>query len=105
MDKKTNKQLKDYITFVANNNPHLKKVYLFGSYAKQTNNKHSDIDIALIIDNLDDDEKFDLQVELMLLASKYDTRIEPHPISLKDYNINTPFVDELKRTGVELKWK
>ena len=39
----------------------------------------------------------------MMIASKIDTRIEPHPISKQDLNSNIPFVMEIKRTGIELK--
>lgn len=103
MDKRTNKIISDYIASVAKQNTHLEKAYLFGSYAKLTNSIDSDIDIALIIDDLNDDEKFDLQVQLMLLASNFDMRIEPHPISRKDFNSGNPFVDEIKRTGIEIE--
>ena len=65
----------------------------------------SDIDVALVIDNLADSERFDTQVRLMLLAAKIDTRIEPHPISKQDLNSNNPFAAEIRRTGIELKIK
>jgi len=103
MDNRTNKKITDYITAVAANNYNLIKAYLFGSYAKKTEKNDSDIDIALIIDNLDDDERFDLQVQLMLMASDFDIRIEPHPISKKDFNYNNPFVAEIINTGIEIK--
>lgn len=103
MDKRTNKIISDYIASVAKQNAHLVKAYLFGSYAKLTNGIDSDIDVALIIENLNDDEKFDLQVQLMLLASNFDMRIEPHPISKKDFNLGNPFAAEIKRTGIEIE--
>ncbi len=101
MDNRTNKKIIDYITAVAANNYSLTKAYLFGSYAKKTD--RIDSDIALIIDNLDDEERFDLQVQLMLMASDFDIRIEPHPISNKDFNYNNPFVAEILKTGIEIK--
>lgn len=103
MDKGTNKIISDYISLVAKQNNQLIKAYLFGSYAKQTDRPDSDIDVALIINNLSDDEKFDLQVELMLIASDFDIRIEPHPISDTDFNLGNPFVAEIKRTGIEIE--
>jgi uncharacterized protein len=57
----------------------------------------------LIIDNLDDQDKFDVQVKLLLLASEFDTRIEPHPISNEDFNSNNPFALEIKKTGIEIR--
>lgn len=103
MDKGTNTIISSYIDCVAKQNAQLVKAYLFGSYAKQSDRVDSDIDVALIIDNLKDDEKFDLQVQLMLLASGFDMRIEPHPISLNDFNSGNPFAWEIKRTGIEIK--
>lgn len=103
MDKKTNKIIGDYISTVAERNTNLISAYIFGSYAKRTNRPESDIDVALIIDNLGDYEKFDLQVQLMLLASDFDTRIEPHPISKRDFSSDNPFISEIKRTGIEIK--
>ena len=34
-------------------------------------------------------------------TSDFDLRIEPHPISNKDYN--SPFVAEIIKTGIEIK--
>ncbi|MEE9432477.1 MAG: nucleotidyltransferase domain-containing protein [Melioribacteraceae bacterium] len=103
MDKRTNKIISDYISSVAKQNSQLTKAYLFGSYAKQTDRLDSDIDIALIINNLSDDGRFDLQVKLMLVASDFDMRIEPHPISNEDFNSDNPFVTEIKKTGIEIE--
>lgn len=103
MDKGTNKIISDYISLIAKQNNQLIKACLFGSYAKQTDRIDSDIDIALIIDNLNDDEKFDLQVQFMLVASDFDMRIEPYPISNEEFNSENPFVAEIKRTGIEIE--
>ena len=91
-----------FIQSVASQTPGLITVYLFGSFAKNTQKQESDIDIALVIDNLDDRDKFDLQVQLMLLAAKFDTRIEPHPFSLQDMLSGNPFALEVKKTGKEI---
>lgn len=102
MDKRINKILIDFISKVAEQNPRLVTTYLFGSFAKDKNRTESDIDIALFIDDLDDKEKFDLQVQLIILATKFDSRIEPHPISNSDINSNNPFVLEILKTGIEI---
>ncbi len=85
--------------------PGLISAYVFGSYAKNTNTPDSDIDIALIIENLRDSERFDIQIQLMLIASQIDTRIEPHPVSKKDLNSGSPFVYEIFKNGIEIKIK
>ncbi|RPH33624.1 MAG: nucleotidyltransferase domain-containing protein [Bacteroidales bacterium] len=103
MDKGINITINQYISLIKKNHKGIKRAILFGSYAKNNERLDSDIDIALIFDKLNDSDKFDLQVQLMLLASQIDSRIEPHPISKKDFNSNSPFIIEIKRTGIEIK--
>ncbi|MFH1051680.1 MAG: nucleotidyltransferase domain-containing protein [bacterium] len=78
----------------------LKKAYLFGSHSTGTAREDSDIDIALIIGNMGNFNE--TQMQLMRLRRAIDLRIEPHPISVDDFNELNPFVYELKRTGIEL---
>jgi predicted nucleotidyltransferase len=80
----------------------IEKVYLFGSYAKGKSTEDSDIDVALIFSNLDDSKRFEIQVQLMMLAAQIDSRIEPHPISHADFDSGNPFVIEIKKTGIEI---
>lgn len=101
MDKRTTKIINLYIKYLKKKNIDIKKVYLFGSYAKNKQNKNSDIDIAIIIDK-DSIDKIDMQIQLLLVAYEIDTRIEPHPFSISDFLGNNPFVNEIKRTGIEL---
>ena len=103
MDKKTDKIVREYILTVANQIPGFVTAYLFGSFAKNNQKYESDIDIALVIDNLKDSDKFDVQVQLMLLASKFDSRIEPHPLSKKDLVSDNPFIHEIRKTGIEIR--
>ena len=102
MDKATNKTITDYIKLIQQEYPDFVSVYVFGSYARGNSNQDSDIDLALIFRNLDDSERFDIQVQLMLLASQIDTRIEPHPISYNDFHSDNPFVVEIKKTGFKI---
>ena len=102
MDKKTDTIIRQFISTVANQTPGFVTAYLFGSFAKNSQKPDSDIDIALVIDNLNDSDKFDLQVQLMLLAANFDSRIEPQPLSKQDLNLDNPFVFEIKRTGIEI---
>ena len=79
---------------------HLRKAFLFGSYAKGMEREESDIDIALVIGKMDD--FFLIQMQLMRLRRKIDLRIEPHPILEKDFNMQNPFAFEIQQTGIEL---
>lgn len=76
----------------------LKKVYLFGSYAKGTETENSDIDVALVFENMSD--FFATQMQLMKLRRQIDLRIEPHPINEKDFHSFNPFAYEIEQTGI-----
>ncbi|VAW26832.1 hypothetical protein MNBD_BACTEROID06-591 [hydrothermal vent metagenome] len=102
MDKKTNIAIAKYIDLINEKFSNIERAYLFGSYAKGKSTDDSDIDVALIFTNLDDSRRFDIQVQLMLLAAQIDSRIEPHPISHDDFNSGNPFVVEIKKTGIEV---
>ena len=78
----------------------LKRAYLFGSHAQGLEREESDIDIALILDNMPD--FFSTQMLLMRLRRKVDLRIEPHPICEKDFNTMNPFACEIQKYGIEI---
>ncbi len=101
MDKNIDITINKYLDLIKSKFSGIESAYLFGSYAKGKSTDDSDIDIALIFTKLDDTSRFDIQVQLMLLASQIDSRIEPHPISRDDFNSGNPFVFEIKKTGIE----
>ena len=74
-----------------------KQIFLFGSYAKGTNQEESDIDIAVILGEFEN--RIDIQLELMRLRRKIDSRIEPHPFREKDFNMTNPVVNEILKYG------
>jgi len=73
------------------------QILLFGSYVKGTFRDESDIDIAVVFSDYDD--SIDMQLELMRLRRKIDSRIEPHPFKEKDFNLSDPFVAEILKYG------
>ena len=75
--------------------------WLFGSYAKGNSHKDSDIDVALVVEHLDDDYDI-LETEPILwkLCEKVDFRIEPHIIARDtDY---AGLIDEIQNTGIKI---
>lgn len=72
-------------------------VFLFGSYVKGTSHENSDIDIAVILNGFEN--ALDIQLELMRLRRKIDSRIEPHPFRLADFNSTNPLVYEIIQHG------
>ncbi|MEI6555037.1 MAG: nucleotidyltransferase domain-containing protein [Paludibacter sp.] len=105
MDKNISRIVNTYIHTVLNQQPDLFSAYIFGSYARDNQREESDIDIALVIENLKDNDRFNTQIKLMLLAASIDNRIEPHPISKEELYSNNPFVLEILKTGIKLKVK
>jgi uncharacterized protein len=89
-----------YISYLKNNEYDIVKAYLFGSFAKGNYNTDSDIDLAVIFNNLDDE--FKMQVNLLMLTINFDTRIEPHPFKLNDFNRANPLFYEIMKNGIEL---
>jgi predicted nucleotidyltransferase len=78
----------------------IEKVYLFGSFAKGTPHKDSDIDVAFVVKHFKGDF-FEVVPPLWLIKRQVDSRIEPHVISRdEDY---ARFLDEIQRTGIEIK--
>jgi predicted nucleotidyltransferase len=79
----------------------VEQFWLFGSYAKGSPHKDSDIDVALVVNHLNDDYSI-LTTEPILwkLCEQVDFRIEPHVIARDtDY---AGMLDEIGRTGVEI---
>jgi len=80
---------------------HLRKVFLYGSYAKNLQREHSDIDIALVADEFIGVGFEDMKLFLPALR-KY-TIVQPKTYSPRDYEDGDPFIEEIKRTGVEIE--
>jgi predicted nucleotidyltransferase len=77
------------------------KIILFGSYAKGNFNDDSDIDIAVVLK--DYGSLTDIQLDLMRLRRKIDSRIEPHPFRENDFNVSNPIVSEIIKYGKEIE--
>jgi predicted nucleotidyltransferase len=95
---KLNLKIKQFSDFLFENQYPVKKIILYGSYAKGTPKPESDIDLAVWFDlnnDLDEDK-------LNALCSKF------YPIHAKFYNNfdneNTdPFIEIIQKTGREIE--
>lgn len=74
----------------------IKAVYLYGSFSKGTNTEGSDIDIAVIVDYLNDDYFADTPM-LWKLRRKISTLIEPVLLTEDESN---PLYTDILRTGI-----
>lgn len=91
--------IKKYKTLLQEKGIPVKKIILFGSYAKGTAKPWSDLDLC-IVSSVFGKAKYDEMVSLMHLASIIDPMIEPHPYHPKD--LRDPFDSlayEINRTG------
>jgi len=75
--------------------------WLFGSYAKGTPCKYSDIDVAIVVERKENDyDFFETEPLLWKLTRQVDNRIEPVLIARDtDY---AGFLDEIQRTGIKI---
>ncbi len=90
-----------YVSFLVDEQKlNLSQVFLFGSYAKNRQNEDSDIDVALVFQNLEN--RFEMQLKLMKWRRKFDLSIEPHPFDKSDFNVSNPFAYEIIQTGMDL---
>ncbi|MCD5414081.1 MAG: nucleotidyltransferase domain-containing protein [Clostridiales bacterium] len=93
--------LNDYVEKISKQIP-IKKVIVFGSYAKDSFRSDSDIDIAVFSDYFNTMSRVDGIMYLLMEASDYDIDIEPQAFTVYDYNNPLGIVEEIIKTGVEL---
>lgn len=74
----------------------LKKVILFGSYAKNSHKEFSDIDVAVVVDKID--SLLESEFLLYKLVRDVDLRIEP--VLFEEDNDPSGFLDEISKTGI-----
>jgi uncharacterized protein len=78
----------------------LRKAYLFGSYLNQKQHEHSDIDVALVADEFIGVGPVDIKLILKILRNY--KLIHATTYSYSDYEEGHPFLDEIKKNGLEL---
>ena len=82
----------------------VKKVLLYGSYAKGLATDSSDIDVAVVIDSPDHLKRIDLTSKLIHIARKIDVAIEPKCVFWDEYQ-NCPsgsILQDIISTGIEV---
>jgi uncharacterized protein len=76
-------------------------LYLFGSFAKGTADRYSDIDIAIFSRNFEGSRFIDKKkLNKHILSTSID--LEVHPFNTNDFNNNNPFVQEIMKTGIRI---
>ncbi len=82
----------------------VKGMFLFGSYAKGKPHKDSDIDVGVIIDAKNHNDRITITAKLFHEASKIDTLIEPKCIFWDEYKKHdkASILAEIIRTGIKI---
>jgi len=82
----------------------LRRVLLFGSYAKNVQHQWSDIDVALVADDFIGLGFYDIALFGKTLIKKPFRSIQPKTYNTKDFNLSKdPFIEEILRTGIEIE--
>ena len=73
------------------------KVVMFGSYSKGNPNKWTDIDVAVIVPTLPDDQWLDTSIALGMDVNEVSMLIEPVLMAEDHWS---PLYDDVMRTGI-----
>lgn len=94
------KIVKIYAQKLKQSNIAYSSIFVFGSQVKNNATKHSDIDVAIVSNDLGSLKK---RAQLWRVGSDVDSRIEPHGFSVKEFSDkNNSFAREIKRTGIKV---
>jgi predicted nucleotidyltransferase len=91
-------KIREYLRSLERSNVPVWRLYLYGSYAKDTYHANSDIDLAVFWDR-DDIDGFDEDVLLRKLSGEVDLRIEPHSFARTAFDETDPYIKEIIETG------
>jgi predicted nucleotidyltransferase len=95
------KYISDYIAECNRLGVHFKKVILFGSYARNTPHEWSDVDLALVSDDFTG-MRWEDRDKISLADIKF-VDIEPHIFNSAYFEKGDPFIEEIIKTGKEIK--
>ncbi|KKT75479.1 MAG: polymerase, beta-like protein region protein [Microgenomates group bacterium GW2011_GWA1_Microgenomates_45_10] len=93
---------KKYISAIKQSGVRVNVAYLYGSYAKGTPRKDSDIDICIVSPAFGKDYLAEM-VRLSKIRRKIDERIEPIPLTPQD--LKDPYdslVQEIRKNGIKI---
>jgi len=94
--------LRLYVNLLKSEGIFVDKAFLYGSYLTDTATSDSDIDLMIVTENENDDY---LAGKIWSLTRKINTKIEPFLVGKNSFysNDNSPLVDLVKRTGLEIR--
>ena len=81
----------------------LREIILFGSYSRNEQHRGSDIDVALVADEFAGMVFKDLDLFMNAKIKKDYANIQVHTFPTLYFEKGDAFIDEIKRTGIEIK--
>ena len=94
-------KIREYVKLCNERNIFFKKIILFGSIAQNTTDENSDIDVLFVSDQFSNNTLENWRALAPVTSKIYD--IEPHPYPTENFIKGDPFIDEIKKAGIEIK--
>jgi predicted nucleotidyltransferase len=94
------KQVAKFASEIKKSGVHLRRVILYGSYARNQATENSDIDVAMVADEFCGSGFFDIDYFGDTLVKNI--LIHPKTYSTAYFEEGDPFIEEIKRTGIEI---
>ena len=96
---KVKNTIEKFIDALKENNIRIERAILFGSYARGTNTKWSDIDLAIVSD-IFVGNRFDDRKRIRPIYLSISSDLEVLPYRPEDFTPDDPFVKEILETGI-----
>ena len=92
---------RNYLSRLKESDLNFSEAWLFGSYARGSQHKDSDIDLAIVMGD-DFPISFETEDKLMTCRKNEETLIEPHLFSKQDFNRSEPLVEQIVTFGMPI---
>jgi predicted nucleotidyltransferase len=94
--------VRNYASDIESHGVNLRKVILYGSFAKGTQHKWSDIDVVLVADEFCGFYPFDKKMFPYVGIKKPYIRIEARTYPTEYFEQGDPFINEIRKTGINI---
>lgn len=98
------KNLEKLISEIRKSGITLHRAILFGSYAKNTQRKWSDVDLALVADEFKGIDFYDVGLISKVLIKYPTLLVQPRTYNPSQFSpLKDPMVEEILKTGIEIR--